>query len=68
LSHADVGIGQHCLGGLDVVLRKFRRPASMWRPRADLIARRTSLRPFSCFNPQRARLRLSTFLGWGAGL
>ena len=28
LSHADVGIGEHCLSGLDVVLREFRRTAS----------------------------------------
>jgi hypothetical protein len=26
--HADVGIGQHRLGGLDVVVRQFRRTAS----------------------------------------
>jgi hypothetical protein len=28
LSHADVGIGEQRLGGLDVVVREFRRPAS----------------------------------------
>jgi hypothetical protein len=28
LSHADVGIGEHRLGGLDVVVGEFRRPAS----------------------------------------
>jgi hypothetical protein len=28
LGHADVGIGEHCLGGLDVVVREFRRAAS----------------------------------------
>jgi hypothetical protein len=28
LSHADVGIGEHCLGGLDVVPREFWRTAS----------------------------------------
>jgi hypothetical protein len=28
LSHADIGIGQHRLGGLDVVIREFRRPAT----------------------------------------
>jgi hypothetical protein len=28
LSHADVGIGEHCLGRLDVVVREFRRTAS----------------------------------------
>jgi len=28
LSHADVGIGQHRLGGLDVVVGQFRRAAS----------------------------------------
>jgi hypothetical protein len=28
LGHADVGIGEHCLGGLDVVVRQFRRTAS----------------------------------------
>jgi hypothetical protein len=28
LRHADVGIGEHCLGGLDVVVREFRRAAS----------------------------------------
>src|SRR5215469_1175983 len=28
LSHADVGIGEHRLGSLDVVVRQFRRPAS----------------------------------------
>ena len=28
LSHADVGIGEHRLGGLDVMVGEFRRPAS----------------------------------------
>ena len=28
LSHADVGIGEHRLGGLDIVVSEFRRPAS----------------------------------------
>jgi hypothetical protein len=28
LSHADVGIGEQRLGGLDVVVREFRRPGS----------------------------------------
>ena len=28
MSHADVGIGEHRLGGLDVVVGEFRRPAS----------------------------------------
>jgi hypothetical protein len=28
LSHADVGIGEHRLGGLDVVVCEFRRAAS----------------------------------------
>ena len=28
LSHADVGIGEHRLGGLDVVVSQFRWPAS----------------------------------------
>ena len=28
LGHADVGIGEHCLGGFDVVVRQFRRTAS----------------------------------------
>ncbi len=28
LRHADIGIGQHRLGGLDVGVREFRRPAS----------------------------------------
>ncbi len=28
LGDTDVGIGQHRLGGLDVVIRQFRRPAS----------------------------------------
>jgi hypothetical protein len=33
LGHADVGIGQHRLGDLDVVIREFRRPASPGAPR-----------------------------------
>jgi hypothetical protein len=28
LGHADVGVRQHRLGGLDVVVGEFRRPAS----------------------------------------
>jgi hypothetical protein len=28
LSYGDVGIGEHRLGGLDVVVGEFRRPAS----------------------------------------
>jgi len=28
LSHADVGVGEHRLGGLDVIVSEFRRPAS----------------------------------------
>jgi len=36
LSHADVGIGEHCLGGLDVVLREFRRTASICEPMSGL--------------------------------
>jgi pyridoxine 4-dehydrogenase len=28
LGHADVGIGEHCLGGFDVVVRQFRRSPS----------------------------------------
>jgi len=32
LRHADVGIGQHCLGGLNVIVSQFRRTVTRSPP------------------------------------